>query len=296
MTPARPSPLFPGMAVLMFILLCLIWGSTWLAIKIGLTDAPPLATAAIRFLVALFILTGLVVVRRRPYPRQIRTIVRLGYPGVYMYGCSYAFVYLAEQHISSALTAVLFGSFPFFVAFLSWVRYRAERLIPAAWVGLAVGLAGVVLISYDSLRVSGDLLLGTVLAVGGAFAAAYGVVIHKRYHAGRDIVVAAHIQMIFGGVLLILASLLFENIGDFSPTLATVGSIVYLAVIGTVVAFLAYYWLLARIRAVSLSLIAFVSPLVAILLGVVVAGETLSPVIVVGTLFILSGIILVVRK
>jgi len=290
------STVIGPVVALTYIMLCLIWGSTWIAIKIGLADAPPLITAAVRFTIASCILATIAGARRYQYPKEVRQIIRLGYPGLYMYGASYALVYFAEQYIDSALTAVLFGAFPFFVAILTWVRYRTERLGFIAWIGMVIGFAGVVLISLDSLQTSGNLFLGVVLAVAAPLAAAWGVVIHKQHFARENIVVSSNVQMIFGGIPLILGALIFESWSDFNITVESVGSIVYLATFGTVVTFLGYYWLLRRIRLTTVSLIAFVTPLVAIFIGIILADEHMTPLIIFGTVLILSGIFLVLKK
>ena len=267
-----------------------------MAIKIGLGGAPPLTTAALRFMLAAGILLTISLVRRYRFPTDIRTLLQLGYPGLYMYGLSYALIYFGEQYIDSSLASVLFGSFPFFVALLSWLRYRKERLTPLAWIGMLIGFSGVVLISLDSLQVSGNLFLGTLLTVLGAFCAAFGIVIHKQLYSEKNIVVSACVQMIVGGLPLLLTAVAFENGSDLSWSLPTLGSIVYLAVFGTVVAFLGYYWLLSRTGAVTVSLIAFVTPLVAIVIGTLIGDEHMTALTIAGTVLILSGIVLVIRR
>lgn len=284
------------MTAFVYVLLCLIWGSTWIAIKIGLSAAPPLQTAALRFMLAISILTVIVLVRRYRYPSGWRTWVKVGYPGVWMYGIHYALIYFAQLHISSSLTAVLFASFPFFVAILSTLKLRETPVTRLGWFGIAIGFGGVVLISYDQLTTSGDLFLGTALALVSTYAAAHGVVIHKKYHARENIVVTSSIQMLFGGLPVLIAALLFEDWADFTVSAESIGSILYLAVIGTVVAFLSYYWLLARMTAVSASLTAFITPLVAIFIGVLFFAESLSIPIIAGTTLILSGVALSIEK
>jgi drug/metabolite transporter (DMT)-like permease len=284
------------MSAFVFFLLCVIWGSTWMAIKIGLSQAPPLYAASIRFVIAVLILTLIVRLRKLKYPKGFRNFLALGYPGIFMYCGSYAFVYFAERHISSAMTAVLFGAFPFFVALLSHSQLKAETIRGKAWIGLAFGFLGVALISYDSLQTSGQLFEGTLLTIAGALAAAYGLIVHKKKFGDVNIYVAANVQMLVGGVLLVLGALLFEDWRDFKVSPESVGSILYLAVFGTVVAFLGYYWLLTHTKAVTVSLIAFITPVVAILIGVLFFGESLSAMIFLGAAMILSGIVLVVRR
>ncbi len=284
------------MSVFVYIILCLIWGSTWLAIKIGLGSAPPLYAASVRFLIAVAILAVIVRMKRLSIPTGFRNLLKLGHPGVYMYGISYACVYFGEMHINSATAAVLFGSFPFFVAILSNLSLKHERIHNLAWIGLVLGFLGVVLISYDQLQASPHLFAGSILTLIGSFASAHGLILHKKNNANANIYVAATVQMTAGGLLLVPAALIFERWSDFAVTTASVGSILYLAVFGTVIAFLGYYWLLTHTRAVIVSMIAFVTPLVAILIGELLAHETLSVFIYIGTTMILGGMLLVGRK
>jgi len=203
------------MTVFVYILLCLIWGSTWKAIQLGLADAPPLWSAAIRFWLAIVILFVILKVRRLKLPTSLRELWLHGVPGFLMYGVSYACVYTAERFISSSLTAVLFACFPALVALMSHLLLPGDKLRGLGWAGLALGLAGVVVVSWESLEASGSLFLGSLLAVGAPLASATGVVLYKRNLAKTDIVVSATTQMLFGGAFLTLGALLSEPISGF---------------------------------------------------------------------------------
>ncbi|MFQ5499356.1 MAG: DMT family transporter [Candidatus Zixiibacteriota bacterium] len=113
-------------SIVIYVLLCLIWGSTWMAIRVGLQGAPPLYAAAFQFVIATATLWAVVAVRRYHVPHNVWQLLRLSHPGVYMYCGSYALIYFAEQYISSALTSILFASFPLFVAMLSLKMLKAE--------------------------------------------------------------------------------------------------------------------------------------------------------------------------
>ncbi len=280
------------MTALLYVLLCLIWGSTWLAIKIGLEAAPPLWTASLRFALSVAVLAVIVAVRHSKYPATWRERLRLGYPGLFMYGGSYALVYFAEQRINSALAAVLFGSFPFFVAILSLVYLKHERMSWRAWLGMVIGFAGVVVISLDSMQTSDDMFLGSLLLLCGVTFSAYGLVIHKRHHAQKDVFVSATVQMTLGGTALLTAAFLFEDFSSFTLSREAIGSILFLSLFGTVFAFSAYYYLLQRMSAFATSLIALVTPLVAIVLGLYFAGESLTIPIYAGAGLILTGVAL----
>jgi drug/metabolite transporter (DMT)-like permease len=280
---------------LTFAMLCLIWGSTWMAIKIGLTDAPPLSGVSVRFALAVLILYTVVRIKRYSLPERFGSKLKLAYPGLYIYSGSYALIYLAEQHISSALTAVLFASFPLFVAFLSIWMLQTERLNSAGWLGLALGFAGVVLISYDSFQSSPHLFTGTLLALGGSFSAAYGILIQKKHFSRENVLVATFIQMTLGLLPLVALSFAFDQWANFFVTAASIGSILYLAIFGTVIAFVGYYWLLSHTKAITVSLIAFFTPVIAILIGILF-GESLAIRTVAGAVMILAGVVLVMRR
>ncbi|MCP4703084.1 MAG: EamA family transporter, partial [candidate division Zixibacteria bacterium] len=134
------------MIKLTYIVLCLIWGSTWLAIKIGLDDAPPLWSAGLRFLIAGLILILINWFRKVSYPKSSKEIFRIALPGLIIYAFPYMMVYHAEQYISSALTAVLFASFPFFIAGFSFFMLKTEKPNIYSWLGLVVGFIGIIVV------------------------------------------------------------------------------------------------------------------------------------------------------
>ena len=281
------------MTVFVYVVLCLIWGSTWMAIKLGLSDAPPFWSASVRFMLAIAILLVILRVRgTRLSAQKSDWLVHTG-PGLLMYGVSYGSVYLAEQFISSSLTAVLFSTFPIFVALMSHWILPSDRLRGLAWPGMVIGLAGVVVISWHSLELSGNLFVGAMLGVLASLASATGVVLHRRHAVKVDIVAAATMQMSLGILLLLGGALTTESIADMRWTAMSIGSIVYLAVLGTVIGFLGYYWLMTHISVVSAAMIAFVTPLVASLIGVFFFDESFSTPTAVGGAMILFSVALV---
>ena len=284
------------MTLFVYILLCLIWGSTWSAIKIGLVDMPPLYSSAFRFITAVIVLSGLAFIRGDQFPRPIGKIIRIGYPGIYMFGMSYALVYFAQGWISSGLASLLFAAFPFFVGLLSKWLLPDEQLSGRGWIGLVIGFAGIVIISLDSLSLSGNLFLGTILGASAPLVSAYGMLLYKRQFGNEKLLPTLSIQMTAGGVPLLAMAVLFEDLSAFQVTWPAVGSILYLAIAGTVVTFLGYFWLLRRIRVAHASLIAFVTPLVAILIGVVLFSEPLRPAVLAGGSMILVSVLMVRRR
>ncbi len=284
------------MNTLIYILLCLIWGSTWLAIKYGLADAPPLWSVAIRFSIAALIMLVINGLRKAEYPRSIREILKISSPGLLIYAFPYWMVYQSEMYISSALTAVLFASFPFFVAGYSLFLLKKERPNIYHWAGLAVGFGGVIIIFYDSLIISEFMFLGAVLAVGSSAISAMGtVILRARFHE-NDFAIMAGLQIAAGALISIPVAAFFEPLSLFKITSKSVGALLYLSIFGSVIAFLGYYWLLKKIRTLDLSLITFITPIIATVLGYFFLAETFSTFTAFGSILILGGMILVLKK
>lgn len=279
-----------------YILLCLIWGSTWLAIKLGLDDSPPLWSAGIRFLIAGLILIIINRVRKVSYPKSVREIVRISIPGLIIYAFPYMMVYHGEQYISSSLTAVLFASFPFFIAGFSIFMLKSEKPKNYAWLGLFIGFGGVVVVFYDSLVTSEFVFLGAVLIVVASAMSALGTMVLRVWYNDKDFTMMLCLQILAGAVVTILAAIFFEPLSSFNMTSKSIGALLYLAIFGSVVAFSGYYWLLKKITVISLSLIAFITPIIAIALGYFLLSETLSAFTAFGSVLILGGIILVMKK
>ena len=285
-----------NMTYFIYTVLCLIWGSTWLAIKIGLEDSPPFWSAGIRFAIASVIIILANRFRTCEYPKNMKEIAHVALPGLFMYGLSYMFVYWAEVHISSSLTAFLFASFPFFVAGFSIVMLKEERLNMIGWIGLIIGFIGIIFVFYDSLAQSRFMFWGVLMVVLGAAVAAFGSVYIRAYLRKYDVAVLAEIQMPAGAALIIIMALIFEPVSAFKITFNSVTALIYLAVFGSVIAFLGYYWLLKKMEAIKVAQIAFITPFVAFALGYFVRYETFNLFTIIGSLLIIIGVIMVVRK
>ena len=290
---ARSSNFLPSF---LFALLCLIWGSTWLGIKIGLEDSPPFLSAGFRFLIAtvfLFIWAKKKGIKFSEYKAQAFKIL---IPGFFMYYLSYSLVYWGEQYINSGLTAVLFATFPFFVAIFATLLLKEEKLNWFRLFGLIIGFSGILLIFWESLSLKGEnLLRGMLGIVLSAVCSAYASVRVKRDLYSVEPVVISVFQMGLGTLLLLGSGFLFERITDFKLTYKSVGALLYLSFFGSAFAFMSYYWLLKRIEVTKLSLIAFITPIVALILGWLVLGESISGYLISGTVLVIIGIWLVSR-
>lgn len=285
-------------ARLVWLVLCAIWGSTWLFIKLGLEDLPPLSFAGIRFVLAFLILAGIVAARRTPLPRTRADFALIAVTGVLAFALNYGLLFWGEQYVSSGLAALLQTTIPAFGLVLAHLHLPGERLTAVKAAGVALGIAGVGVIFSNQLSVAGSKALwGSAAIVVGAACVAYSNVLVKARGRKLDPAVLAAGQMLCGMAPLILAGAAFEgNPLSFRWTRLAVLSLLYLTLLGSVVAFMLYYWLVRHMDVTKTMLISLVTPFVAVLLGMAVLGEQLSWRTLAGAALIMCGIALVITR
>ncbi|HXD30812.1 MAG TPA: EamA family transporter [Pyrinomonadaceae bacterium] len=279
---------------LVWLLLCLIWGSTWLFIKLGLKDLPPLTFAGIRFIIASLILLGLLKIRKQSLPTSRRDWMLLAGVGVMSFSLNYGLVFWGEQYISSGLAALLQATAPAFGLVFAHFYLPAERITPAKLVGVLIGVVGVGIIFSSQLSIAGPTALkGSLALLLSAVFVAYSNVIVKAYCKHLEPTVLAAGQMMCGLVPLLLIGIPLEgNPFNFHWTMMTVVAMFYLAIVGSVVAFVLYYWLMKNMDVTKTLLIALVTPVVAVILGMIVLKERLEWRTLLGGALIISGIAL----
>ena len=282
--------------VLVWIGLSLIWGSTWLFIKIGLTDLPPFTFAAVRFALAIVALAPVTVMRRVKLPRNPADWVLMIGTGILLFSVTYGLVFWGEQHISSGMTALLFSTFPLFGLVIAHFHLHDEKMTAAKVSGTVIGLGGVALVLSNQLQAPGELALwASVGIVVAAAAAAYADVLIKAHGAHLDPTLMTLVQMCAGVVPLAAIGLYIEgNPIDFTWSPLAVVSTIYLALIGTALSFVLLYWLFQHMDVTKTMLITFVTPLVAVVLGVIVLQEAFTWRAATGGVAILTGLALVV--
>lgn len=275
-------------------LLCLIWGSTWIVIRGGLADLPPFTGAAARFL-----LGAVVVALLAPWLARAegggRPTARLSLTmGVLNIGASYALVYWSETILPSGLVAVLWAAHPMMLGALSVWLLPQERLVGRQWAGLVVGFLGIVLLFVTDLSGLGPgAIPAGLLLLGSPAVAALGNLLIKRDGAGTSSVLLNRNGFAIGGVLLALLALATEARSGATWTPGAIGSVLYLSLVGSVLAFGLYFWLLRHAPAYELGLISYVTPIIALLLGATLGDERLGWERLLGTACVLAGVALV---
>ena len=281
-----------------WLLLSLIWSSTWLFIKLGLEDLPPVTFAGIRFVVASLALGAFVAVARRPLPRARREWGLIALTGLLSFSLNYGLLFWGEKYVSSGLAALLQTSIPVFGLVIGHVHLPNERMTPRKIAGVLIGIAGVAFIlSYQKETNGASALWGGGAIVAGAFCTAYANVLIKARGARIDPAALALGQMVCGFVPLLLFGAAFEgNPLKLRWTPLAIVCLLYLALVGSALAFLLFYWLVRNMDVTKTMLIPLVTPVIALTLGAIFLHETLTWRVAVGGAAVLCGIALIVRR
>jgi len=281
-----------SLQVPLYVLLCIIWGSTWLVIKIGYGGLGPFNVAALRFFVAAAVLAALVPLLGAAWPRGRAQWRLVAVVGVALFAADYGLIYWAEQYIDSGLTAILFATLPLVTLLLAHAYLPGERITPRKLTGTLVAFVGVVALFAGNVRLDPAAALPMLAIVAAAVCAAIAGVASKRHgHALHPAALNAP-AMGIGAVVLAAASLLAGDGFRWPGDAATWAAVGYLAVAGSVITFLIYFALLKTWSVISLSFISVFTPAVALLLGFVVRGERLSGLTALGAVLILGGVAL----
>lgn len=283
---AAPSALAVGLALAS---VYLVWGSTYLAIRVGLEGYPPFLMGSLRFLAASAVFYAFLRWRGHAPPTRAQW-KNAAVMGIFMLVMGNGLVNFAEQTVSSGLAAIAVASMPLWAALFGVLRRQHPSR--GEWLGLAIGFVGVVWLNAGSeMRAS----LGGMLALLSApIAWAWGSV----WSRGRDLpppFMSTAAQMVVGGVAMgVLGLALGERIVEVPPLRATL-AVGYLAAFGSIVAFSAYVWLLQNVRPALATSYAYVNPPIAVLLGAVLLGERFGVSAIGGMVVILAGVIIITR-
>ncbi len=273
----------------------LVWGSTYLAVMVGIETFPPLLMTSLRFAVAGGLLYAWSIRRGdaegddRPGPAQWLSATAIG--GLLLVIDAGGIAW-AEQRVPSGLTALIVACVPIFVAVLQFSS-SGKRLTPVGTLGLLAGLAGVAFLVGPGGEVDP---IGAGVIVLGAAAWAAGSVFSPRLQLPRRPLVSASMQMLTASVLLAVAGVFAGELSKFhAPTVASLAALAYLIVAGSIVAYAAYIWLLSNAATSLVSTFAYVNPVVAVALGAAILGETVSRTTVIAGAVILGAVVLILR-
>ena len=272
--------------------LCAVWSSTWLAIKFGLRDLPPISYAGIRFVVAVIVLFAISVGRVSLLPKSKNDFFLVACTGILMFTVNYGLLFWAELHVSSGLAAVLQATIPISGMFFAHWMLPDEPLQPRKVTGGLIALVGVAVICARLFSFSGMIAFWAALGIllGATSASFTNVLLKQRAIRIAPSMLAAW-QMIFGTIPMLIIGFWTEgNPLRFHWTPRAIFCLLYLAIIGSALTFLLLYWLLPRISSTKLNTIALITPPGAVGLGWLFGGEKLPLIALLGAFLVLLGV------
>lgn len=282
----------PAGRVAVYVLLCVIWGSTWLVIKVGYGGLGPFNVAAVRFFLAGAVLAPIVRVLGARWPRGRSEWTLVAFVGIVLFGADYGLVYWGEQFLDSGLTAILFATLPLITIGVAHLYLPDDRITPRKLAGTLLAFLGVAALFADHLRLDPSKAGPMAAIVASACCAAAASVVTKRHGAALHPAALNAPAMLFGSATLFGFSLAAGDGFRLPQELSTLGAIGYLALAGSVVTFLAYFSLLKTWSVTSMSFISVFTPVIALVLGFVLLDERPTLFTAVGAGFILAGVAL----
>ena len=291
--PHRPT----WKTLLAFAIIYFVWGSTFLAIRVGVREVPPLLLAAMRFAVAGAVLFAWAAARgeRKPTARQWQTVCILA---LFIFVLDYGMLFWAEQRVASGVAAVMLATIPAFMALAEIVFLRTQRLTARLAAALLIGIGGVAVLVSRSLNVGGAAIDtgGALALVTAAISWSVGAALTRKLELPESKVMSSGAQMLAGGVMLTAAAGVRGEFRGFHPGAVSVEAwvaLAYLIVAGSIVAFTAYVWLIHHESPTKVGTYAYVNPVVAVVIGYFFGGEPLGGRTILGTACVLISVVVI---
>lgn len=279
--------------ILAYLCVCVFWGSTYLAIRIGVSEFPPSLFAGIRFLCAGSIMLGYGKIRKLQFPNNFRDVLRIGTVGAFLLAGCNGFVTRAEQWVHSGITALIMATIPLIMAIIEFLLPSRKNLGIRGWLGLILGFSGVMLLVFSDSTEGAVDIKGALLLLTGTLLWAIGSVYSKSFVPTGDIINQIGIQMLAGGIILSIIGLVSGEASRIMITPKGVGALLYLVVFGSILGYSCYIYILQKWPAAKAGTYAYVNPLVAVFLGSLILDEMLSLQVLISTVVILAGVFMV---
>jgi drug/metabolite transporter (DMT)-like permease len=283
--------------LLAFAIIYFVWGSTFLAIRIGVREVPPFLLAALRFLIAGLILYLWMLAQgeRSPSIRQWMSVFLLA---LLIFVFDYGLLFWAEQRVPSGIAAVMMATIPVFIALAEIIFLRTQQLTLRLSVALLIGIGGVAVLMSRSLNLGGAPVdrAGAVALIFAAISWSISSTLTRKLPLPASKVMSSGAQMLAGGILLTLAAATLGEFRNFHPAAVSRAAwlaLLYLIVAGSILGFTAYVWLIHHQSPTKVGTYAYVNPVVAVLLGYFFGGEALGVRTVLGTLFVLVSVVVI---
>jgi len=274
-----------------FTIICILWGSSWAAVKIGIELFPPLLSLAIRFTLAGMVLGSIVFIKHLSIPMEKKFWTLVLIMSSTSFTVPFVLIYWGQLRVGSGLASVLFATYPFWVALVSHFLLPNEKITPVRIIGIVIGFLGVIFIfnnGFSNMSIGMFYCMAAIIA--GSIIQAFGLVFLRRLGDTVHPVTLNFCSMSFSAIPLFAASLILEEYSHLFFNARSLGSIFYLSIFCTVITFVIYFWLVKYVEAVILSLSAFITPVIAVVIGIVFLGEKITNTVYLGSILVLLGV------
>ena len=283
--------------LLAFAIIYFVWGSTFLAIRVGVREVPPFLLAAMRFVVAGLVLYGWTMVQGERSPSR-REWMSASVIAILIFVFDYGLLFWAEQRVPSGIAAVMMATIPVFMALAEIIFLRTQRLTLRLAVALLIGIGGVAILMSRSLSLGGAPIdrAGAGALIISAVSWSIASVLTRKLPLPASKVMSSGAQMLAGGVFLALTAAALGEFRNFHPSAVSRGawlSLLYLIVAGSIIGFTAYVWLIHHESPTKVGTYAYVNPVVAVLVGYFLGGEALGLRTILGTMLVLISVLVI---
>ncbi|KRQ86401.1 putative inner membrane transporter YedA [Caloramator mitchellensis] len=275
-----------------FIAVCIIWGSTYLAIRIGVSKMPPFMFAGTRFLAAGTLMLLFAKIKGLEFPKKFIDIKNIAIVGLFLLLGGHGLVVWTEQWVASGIASILVATVPLFMAIIEFIKPNGIKLSIKGWTGLLVGFLGVVFLTLSKSSAVID-IKGTVFLLSASLLWAMGSVYQKTFEATGSTVTHIGIEMVAGGISLLILGLSIGEASRFAFSTTGLAAMLYLIFFGSIIGYSSYIYVLQNWPSSKAGTYAYINPIVAVILGALILKEPLSLRMIFSTVIILFGVILV---
>lgn len=278
---------------LAFLAVCFFWGSTYLAIRIGVQHFPPALLAGARFFTAGFMVAVYAKMKGLAFPNAFSEYRRIAVVGVLLLCTGSSMVFFASKWVNSGMSSLMIATIPLFMSLIESVGLRRRSLNLRGWIGLLTGFGGVTLLVLSNSQNGTMHINGVLLLLLSALSWSVGSLYSREFHPSGDLLTHIGIQMMSGGIAITLVGLFLGEGSQVHMNMAGIGALVYLIVFGSIVAYSSYIYILQYWPAAKAGTYAYVNPVVALTLGALVLGEPVSFSIIISAVIILVSVYVV---
>lgn len=275
-----------------YLAVCIIWGSTYLAMRIAVSEFPPELFAGTRFLLAGAIVLIFAIANKKAFPESFMDIIKAAIPGIFMLMGANGLVMWAEQWVHSGVASLLLSTTPLFIAVIELMFFRSKKIDLVAWGLLILGFAGTAMLIITGKGVGSIDLKGGLIVLTASMLWAIGSIYSKRVKSSGHIITHIGIQMFSAGIGLTIVGICIGEVSKVHLTSNVVMSLLYLVVFGSIIGYSSNMYVLSKWPASLAITSAYINPIIAVILGVLLLKENMNLTMLFSMIITLGSVVL----